>query len=158
VPEVFGGRLISVEVRPDRYREIVHHPGSCAVVALLDGEVLLVRQHRDAVGRDMVEIPAGTRDVEGEDPAECAARELVEETGHRAVRIEPLGSVHTSPGFLDERVELFLAEATPAGDPEEGVEVVRMPLARALAQVEDGRITDAKTAVALFLAARRLDR
>ncbi|HJV04174.1 MAG TPA: NUDIX hydrolase, partial [Actinomycetota bacterium] len=107
--EVFRGRLVSVEVREGRYREIVHHPGSCAVVALVGDVVLLVRQYREAVDGVMLEIPAGTRDVAGEDAARCAARELLEETGHRATRLEPLAAIHPSPGFLDERIELFLA-------------------------------------------------
>jgi len=152
VTEVFRGRLVSVEVREGRYREIVHHPGSCAVVALVGDEVLLVRQYRDAVEREMLEIPAGTRDVEGEVAADCAARELVEETGHCAVRIEALASIHASPGFLDERVDLFLAEAEPSGEQEEsGIEVVRMPLRKAVGAVRDGRITDAKSAVGILL-------
>jgi 8-oxo-dGTP pyrophosphatase MutT (NUDIX family) len=156
VGEVFRGRLVSVEAREGRYREIIHHPGSCAVVALVGGEILLVRQFREAVDREMLEIPAGTRDVQGEDPAECAARELVEETGHRAIRIEPLASVHASPGFLDERIELFLAEAEPAGEPsEDGIEIVRMPLSAAAEAVADGAITDAKSAVGILLAAGR---
>ena len=150
--EVFRGRLVSVEVREGRYREIVHHPGSCAVVALVGDEVLLVRQYRDAVQREMLEIPAGTRDVEGEGAADCAARELFEETGHHAVRIEALASIHASPGFLDERVDLFLAEAEPAGEREErDIEVVRMPLRKAVGAVRDGRITDAKSAVGILL-------
>jgi 8-oxo-dGTP pyrophosphatase MutT (NUDIX family) len=152
VTEVFRGRLVSVEVREGRYREIVHHPGSCAVVALVGDEVLLVRQYRDAVECEMLEIPAGTRDVEGEGAADCAARELVEETGHRAVRIEALASIHASPGFLDERVDLFLAEAEPTGQREErSIEVVRMPLPKAVGAVRDGRITDAKSAVGILL-------
>jgi ADP-ribose pyrophosphatase len=156
VGEVFQGRLVSVEVREGRYREIVHHPGSCAVVALVAGDVLLVRQYRDAVDREMLEIPAGTRDVRGEDPAECAARELVEETGHRPVRIDPLASVHASPGFLDERIELFLAEVEPAGEPsEDGIEIVRMALSTAAQAVVDGTITDAKSAVGILLATAR---
>jgi 8-oxo-dGTP pyrophosphatase MutT (NUDIX family) len=155
VSEVFRGRLVSVEVREGRYREIVHHPGSCAVVALVDREVLLVRQYRDAVDREMLEIPAGIRDVEGEDAAGCAGRELLEETGHRAVRIEPLASIHASPGFLDERIELFLADAEPAGEAEGGIEVVRMPLDRAADAVRSGEITDAKSAVGILLAAGR---
>jgi ADP-ribose pyrophosphatase len=156
VGQVFRGRLVSVEVREGRYREIVHHPGSCAVVALAGGDVLLVRQYRDAVDREMLEIPAGTRDVRGEDPASCAARELMEETGHRAVRVEPLAAIHASPGFLDERIELFLAEAEPAGEPsEDGIQIVRMPLDEASAAVRDGRITDAKSAVGILLASGR---
>ena len=107
--EVFRGRLISVEVWEGRYREVVHHPGACAAVALHGDDVLLVRQLRDAVGERLLEIPAGTRDVEGEEPAACAAREVLEETGYRVTSIEPLGRILTSPGFCDEEIELFWA-------------------------------------------------
>jgi len=88
---VFDGKLVSVEVWEGRYREVVHHPGSCAAVALIEGDVVLVRQYRDAVGEWLLEIPAGTRDVRGETVADCAAREVLEETGYRVLRIEPLG-------------------------------------------------------------------
>src|SRR5262249_60093886 len=98
-------------------REIVHHPGACAVVALTTaGEVVLVRQFRPAVGRALLEIPAGVMDVAGEDAATCAVRELLEETGYRPVRpLEPLGPILTTPGFTDERIELFLARDVEPG-------------------------------------------
>jgi len=154
--EVFHGRLVGVEVWPERYREIVRHPGSCAAVALVGDDVLLVRQFRDAVGESLLEIPAGTRDVEGEEASVCAAREVLEETGHRAVAVEPLGWVYASPGFLDERVDLFLVEAEPTDDPAEpGIEVVRMPLGDAVDMAATGGIRDAKSVVGLLLAARR---
>jgi ADP-ribose pyrophosphatase len=153
--EVFRGNLIRVEVWSERYREIVRHPGACAVVPFTPaGDVLLVRQYRDAIGAQSLEIPAGTRDVAGEEAADCASREVLEETGYRVARLEALGSIHTSPGFLDERVELFVARVEPAGDPEERLEVVEMPLEEAVAAVREGRITDAKTAVGLLLADR----
>jgi ADP-ribose pyrophosphatase len=155
--EVFRGNLIRVEVWSGRYREIVRHPGSCVVAAVTpEGDVLLVRQRRDPVEEDLLEVPAGTRDRPGEAAQACAARELLEETGYGAARIEPLGRVYASPGFLDEAFELFLARAEPAGDPEEDVEVVRMPLDEAVEAVVDGRIADAKSAVAILLADRRL--
>ena len=151
--EVFRGKLVSVEVREGRYREVVRHPGSCAAVALHGNDVLLVRQFRDAVGEELLEIPAGTRDVEGEDVAECAAREVREETGYRVTSIERLGSIYMSPGFLDERIDLFIANCEPEDDPEEEIEVVRLPLSEAVQAVRDGRIRDAKSAVAILLAA-----
>jgi ADP-ribose pyrophosphatase len=153
---VFEGKLVSVEVWEGRYREVVRHPGSCAAVAMQGDDVLLVRQFRDAVGEDLLEIVAGTRDVEGEDAADCAAREIAEETGYRVVSIEPLASIYMSPGFLQERIELFLARVEPHGDPDEGeeTEVVRMPLAEAVEAVRDGRIRDAKSAVGILLVAR----
>jgi ADP-ribose pyrophosphatase len=148
---VFEGKLVSVEVHEGRYREIVRHPGSCATVPLHGEDVLLVRQYRDAVDETLLEIPAGTRDIAGEDVSACAAREVREETGHRVARIRPLGWIYNSPGFLDERVDLFLAEVEPEGDPEEDIEVVRMPLAEAIMAVRRGDIRDAKTAVGLLL-------
>jgi ADP-ribose pyrophosphatase len=149
---VFDGKLISVEVRRGRYREIVRHPGSCATVPLSGGDVLLVKQYRDAVDETLLEIPAGTRDVSGEDVSSCAAREVREETGHRVVRIEPLGWIYNSPGFLTERVDLFLADVEPEGEPEDEIEVVRMPLSEAVRAVRSGDIRDAKTVVGLLLA------
>ena len=118
--------------------------------------MLLVRQRRDPVEEDLMEVPAGTRDRPGEGARACAARELLEETGHRALRMEALGRVYASPGFLDEVFEIFLARAVPEGDPEEGVQVVRMPLDQAVDAVVGGRIADAKSAVAILLADRRL--
>ena len=155
VREVFRGKLISVEVEswPAGEREIVHHPGAVGVVALTGEDVVLVRQFREPVRGELLEIPAGIMDIEGENPEDAAARELREETGWRAGSVERLGVIHTSPGFTDERIELFLARAEEHGDPERGIEVVRMPFQEALSAVRDGRITDAKTAVALLLAA-----
>lgn len=156
VREVFHGKLIRVEVEswPAGRREVVRHPGACAVVALTsEGDVLLVRQMREAVRDSLLEIPAGIFDVDGEDPAECAERELLEETGYRAASLRPLGSIYTSPGFTDERIELFMAEAVPDGGEEDGIEVVPMPFEDALSAIHDGRIKDAKTVAGLLLAA-----
>ena len=155
--DVFRGRLVSVEVWPERYREIVRHPGSCAAVALHGTDILLVRQLRDAVGERLLEIPAGTRDVPDEEAAACAAREVREETGHRVARIEPLGWVYASPGFLDERVDLFLADVEPeeGAAAEEGIEVVRIPLAEAVHMATSGEIRDAKSVVGILLTAAR---
>jgi ADP-ribose diphosphatase len=154
--EVFRGKLIRVEVEqwPAGEREVVRHPGACAVVAVTEaGEVLLVRQAREPVREVLLEIPAGIYDVEGEDPAGCAAREVLEETGFRVRDLEPLGAVYTSPGFTDERIDLFVASAEEAGGPgEEGVEVIRMPFSEAVAALRDGRIQDAKTVCGLLMA------
>jgi ADP-ribose pyrophosphatase len=154
VREVFHGKLIRVEVQSwsAGEREVVRHPGACAVVALTsEGDVLLVRQFREAVRETLMEIPAGVFHVEREDPAACAARELLEETGYRASNIRVLGSIYTSPGFADERIELFLADAIPDGEAEDGIEVVRMPFQEALDAVREGHITDAKTVAGLLL-------
>lgn len=159
--EVFAGPLFRVEVQrwagPDRRRDVVRHPGSAAVLALLpDGEVLLVRQLREAVGDRLLEVPAGIFDREGESGEELARRELEEETGYRTTRLERLGAIYPSPGFTDEIIELYLAAAEPGGEPEEGIEVVAMPLGEAVAAVLEGRIRDAKTAIAVLLAERRI--
>jgi nudix-type nucleoside diphosphatase (YffH/AdpP family) len=158
--EAFRGTLIRVEVErwPRGEREVVHHPGACAVVAVTETrEVVLVKQFRESVRETLLEIPAGIYDVEGEDPAGCAVRELMEETGYRATDLKPLATIYTSPGFADERIDLFLARAEEAdGLGEEGVEVVRMPFAEALAAVRDGRIKDAKTVCGILIAQDRL--
>jgi ADP-ribose pyrophosphatase len=157
VREIFRGKLLTVQVEtwPAGQREIVRHPGACAIVALTgEGEVLLVRQTREAVGEALLEIPAGVFDVEGEDPADCAARELLEETGYRASNLRALGSIYTSPGFSDERIVLFLADARPDGNPEDGMEVVPIQFDDAIAAVRDGRIKDAKTIAGLLLSRR----
>lgn len=151
---------VALERWPSGPREVVHHPGACAVMAVTaSGDVLLIRQMREAVRGPLLEIPAGILDVDGEDGAACAARELAEETGYSARDVMPLGSIYTSPGFSDERVDLFLAEAEPpvGGEPsgEAGIEVVIMSLEDALGAVRSGAIVDAKTVVALFLAADR---
>jgi ADP-ribose pyrophosphatase len=106
----------------DAHRELVHHTGAVGVVALGDEGLWFVRQPRDAIGvPDLLEIPAGKLDVEGEDPLETAKRELAEEIGKQAEHWEPLGSFYTSPGFTDEEVHLVLA--TGLSDVEERPEV-----------------------------------
>ena len=159
---VFSGRLLDVRVEswPAGEREVVRHPGACAIVAVTPSElVLLVRQFREAVRRELLEIPAGIRDVEGESASGCAARELMEETGCRAQSIEPLGSILTSPAFADERIDLFVArtvEEPEAATQEDRVEPVKLPYRDALAAIEDGRIEDAKTIAALHLARHKV--
>jgi ADP-ribose pyrophosphatase len=155
--EVFRGSLIRVEVErwPAGEREIVRHPGACAVVALTErGDVVLVRQFREAIGDWSLEVPAGVLDHPGESPAECVAREVLEETGHVVESVEPLGSIHTSPGFTDERIHLFRARASlePEHVPEAGIEVVVLPLEAAVAEIRAGTIIDAKSVAALLLA------
>jgi ADP-ribose diphosphatase len=152
---VFDGKLIKVDIESwgAGQREVVRHPGACAIVAVTgDGDVLLVRQFRESVRQELLEIPAGVFDVEGEDGAACAARELLEETGHRALNLEHLATLYTSPGFTDERIELYRANAEPAGHPiEDEVQVVAMPIGRALEAIDRGDIVDAKTIAGLLL-------
>jgi 8-oxo-dGTP pyrophosphatase MutT (NUDIX family) len=143
-------------------RHIVHHPGAVAVVPLHDDDtVTMVRQFRAALGAHLLELPAGLRDVAGEDDATTAARELIEETGLAAGRIDHLATFHNSPGYCDETVSVFLAtDLTPVPDARQGIEeeemsVERLPLAEVVAQLDDGRITDAKTHVGIGALLRR---
>lgn len=141
--------------------EIIRHPGACAVVPLhADDTVTLIHQHRHAAGGLIYEIPAGVLEA-GEAPEACAARELAEEV-QLAGTLTPLTTIHTTPGFTDERIHLFLATDLRAaeGQPEadEVLRAVRVPLAEALAWVDGGQITDAKTISALLITARRLGR
>ncbi len=155
--EGFRGRYLRVEIEtwPSGNWEILRHPGACAVVATTPADdLLLVRQFRPAIRRSTLEVPAGLLDVKGEDPAECAVRELMEETGHTAVDVRSLGSFLTSPGSTDERFHLFRAAATPTlgSEPEEGIEIVRMPFPEAFARARAGEIEDVKTVLAILLA------
>jgi ADP-ribose pyrophosphatase len=140
--------------------DLVHHPGAAAIVPLhADGTVSLLHQFRYALGREIWEIPAGTLE-EGEPFLECASRELEEETGFRAARWTELATFYTSPGFCDEELRVFLAEELSKGsggtEADEHLEVVRIPLAEALAWIEAGRIVDAKSIVGLLRARERL--
>jgi ADP-ribose diphosphatase len=140
--------------------DIVHHPGAAAVVPFIaEDEVVLIRQYRHAAGGAILEVPAGKLDA-GEPPERCAARELTEEAGYRAGRIVALGSIWTTPGFTDEVIHLFAAfdlEKIPMRhEPDEVIEVVQLPLARALDMVWSGELRDAKSALALVHAAKRV--
>jgi ADP-ribose pyrophosphatase len=142
--------------------DIVHHPGAAAVVPFAaPDEVLLIHQFRHATGGHILEVPAGKLDP-GETPETCAARELEEEAGQRAGRLEALGWIWTTPGFTDERIFLFaafdLAPVSQQLGADEVIEVLRVPFAEALARVWGGEINDGKSALALLHAAHRLDR
>ena len=149
-------------------RELVLHPGAVAIVPLDGDDVLLVRQWRHATGGALLEIPAGTVDLRDddtpEDPAACAVRELGEETGTQAGRWRHLGTFWTAPGFTDEHMHLYLAQdlaPAPEGvgpEPDERLELVRMPWRDAVAAAERGEIHDAKTIVGLLRLARMADR
>ena len=153
---LFRGTMIRVEEGRwgEKKREVVRHPGAVAVVPRTsDGQVVLVRQMREALDREILEVPAGTRDVDGEPPEQTGRREVAEETGYRATSMERIGSIVSAPGYSDEVVELFAADVEPGGEPEEGIEVVLMPFEEAVTAVRDGRITDAKSVAALLLLA-----
>lgn len=144
-------------------RDVVRHPGAVAVVPVTDrGTAVLVRQYRGPVDRQLLEIPAGTRDVDGEDPEATAARELAEEVGLRADRLEHLCTMYNSPGFCDEETILYLATgltvcATAREGPEEGaITVHEVPLADVDRLVADGTLVDGQTILGLLLARDRL--
>jgi 8-oxo-dGTP pyrophosphatase MutT (NUDIX family) len=135
--------------------EVVRPRDAVGVLALTPaGDVLLVRQFRPSVRHAVLEIPAGLLDVEGEEPGDCARRELLEETGYRAVSLEPMATFRPSVGHSSELVQLFLAttEDAPTGPLEEGIELVRRPFREAVGDARAGRLEDAKTALALLLA------
>ncbi len=141
-------------------RELVVHPGAVAIVALVDGDVLLVRQFRTPVGRVCLELPAGTLDraADGsiEDPGLAAPRELGEETGYAAREWRHLGRFFTAPGFATEDMHLYLAtgltpvEGYAGPQADERLDLVRIPWQRAVAMAEEGLIDDAKSLVGLF--------
>lgn len=136
--------------------QVVRHPGGVGVLPLHDdGTVTLVRQLRPSVGRHLLEVPAG-RLAPGEEPVACGRRELAEETGLQAETLASLGTVHTSPGVLDETIHLFVATGLTQGEasPEkyEEIRTVRLPLGAVSRMVVRGEITDGKTIAALFRA------
>jgi 8-oxo-dGTP pyrophosphatase MutT (NUDIX family) len=164
--EVFRGHVFRVaharftdpEGRPFE-RDIVRHPGAVAVVPVHgDGTATLVRQMRVAVGTPVLEIPAGTRDVDGEPPEETARRELAEEAGFTASRLQRLAAVYNSPGFCDQQTTIFLATGlepcatSPAGVEERWMSVERVPLAHVDELVAGGRVVDETTVLGLLLA------
>ena len=164
--EIFRGRIFGVAVdtvregRTTYKREVVRHPGGAAVVAVFDDlTVALVRQYRHPTGRYLLELPAGKLEA-GEPPADCAARELAEEVGVTAARVEPLSEFYTTPGFCGEKLWVFLATGLTEGrralEEDEIVEAFRLPLSRALGMVASGEVEDAKTVIGLLLAAQRL--
>lgn len=143
--------------------EIVRHPGASAVVALdADGGVTLLRQYRHAVGSYLWEIPAGKLD-HGEEPDACAVRELAEEAGLVAARMEPVGSIVTCPGFCDEVIHLFVATGLTRGPsalgPDEVIDTVTtVPLTQAMDMIRTGAIRDVKTIAGLTQAYLRYGR
>lgn len=166
---VYSGKVINVDIDTVRFPngsigelEVVRHSGASAVVPFLsdpagdDPQVLLIRQYRYAAEQYLYELPAGRLD-EGEDPADCALRELAEETGCTAERIEYLYTMYTTPGFTDERIHLFMAagltQGTARREADEFLDVETMTLSRALELIRDGAITDGKTVVGLLYAA-----
>ncbi len=164
--EVFSGRVFDVTVDTVRegdktyVREVVHHPGSAVILPLFaDGTIALVRQYRHPAVKYLLELPAGTLEDQ-ERPEEGAARELEEELGLVAGRMEKLCEFFVSPGFCEEKMWLYLAteltETSQRLEDDELIEVVCLPISRALQMITEGEIEDAKTIIGLMLAAPRI--
>jgi ADP-ribose pyrophosphatase len=162
---VFEGKLLTLRVdeieAADGHhgtREVIEHRGAVGVVAVHEGHIVLVRQYRYATGEVLLEIPAGKVDA-GDDPEETAFRELVEEVGLRARRLEHLATYYSSPGFTDELVYLYYADdlVPEAADaqPGEVLEVERVPVAKLEDLLRPGELKDAKTLLGLTLLALR---
>lgn len=162
---IYSGRVLDLDLDtvtfPDGSTgelEMIRHSGASAVVPVLsdaaaDPEILLIRQFRHAADGPIWEIPAGRLDP-GETPEACAARELVEETGERAGRLDRLATFYTTPGFTDERIHLFVARDLTRGEhhreADEFIETSRLPMSRALEMIRTGEIVDGKTIVSLL--------
>lgn len=166
---VFQGKLLDVrrdEVElPDgstTIREYIRHPGAAVMVPLLDsGKLVFLRQYRYTLGQVMVELPAGKLDP-GEDPMDTAQRELTEETGYACRQLTCLGLIHPCIGYSNEAIEVYLATgltlAEGKTEDDEFVETFELGLEEALDWIDQGRITDAKTIIALYWTERHLVR
>lgn len=160
---VFDGALLKVKkdtvALPNgkkATREWIEHPGAVAVVPICnDGKIALVRQYRYPVGKVMLEVPAGKLDS-GEHPDECVIRELKEETGYTAQKIRKLTSIATTPGFSNEMIHLYVAENLITGkqcpDEDEFIHVVKYTKEEIKNMIQNGKINDAKSLLALLLA------
>ena len=159
---IFKGRIINLRqdtaLLPNgntATREVVEHPGGVCVAALTDkNELLFVKQWRYPYMEETLEVPAGKRDKSGEDPLECGKRELKEETGATAQKYIDLGRLYPSPGYVDEVIYCYLATGLAFGDmcpdEDEFLDVVKIPLEKAVEMVLSGEIKDAKTQVAVL--------
>lgn len=165
----YTGKVISLDVDEVQFPdgsvgelEMIRHPGASAIVPFLsdpagdDPQVLLIRQYRYAAEGYLFEIPAGRLNP-GEDPERCAVRELKEETGCSAARVEHVFTMYTTPGFTDEKIHVFVATGLESGESkheaDEFLDLHPMPLSRALQMIEAGEIQDAKTALGLLFTA-----
>ena len=163
---LYSGRIVNLDLDSVRYPddsigqlEMLRHPGAAAVVPFLDPpgsadpRSVLIRQFRHAADGYIWEVPAGRLDG-GESPESCAERELEEETGMRARRLERLTTIYTTPGFTDERIHLFLADGLEPGaehrEADEFMELHTLRWSRVLEMIDRGEIVDGKTLVSLL--------
>lgn len=167
---VHNGRIVDLSIDTVRFPdgstgelEFIRHSGAAAVLPVLsdpagsDPQILLIRQYRYAAGGFMLEVPAGRPDRTGEDWEVCARRELEEETGLVAGTLTFMTTIHTTPGFTDERIRLFIATDCTGGtgklDDDEFIEPVTLPISEALGKIRDGEISDGKTICTILFAA-----
>lgn len=165
----YTGKIISLDTDTVRFPdgstgqlEMIRHPGASAVIPFLsdprgdDPQILMIRQYRYAADGYLFEIPAGRLNP-GEDPRDCAARELKEETGCTAEQLDYLTTMFTTPGFTDEKIHLYMATELSVGETkheaDEFLDLQPMPLSKALEMVKSGEIRDGKTALGLLFAA-----
>lgn len=161
--EIYSGAVFSVVSEEIEYpngliatRDVVRHPGAVVIIPIRDPQtILFVRQYRHPIGRTILELPAGTLEP-GEEPLNCAQREIAEEVGYSARTWTSLGGVFPAPGFCDEYQHLFLAtdlyEHQLPGDEDEIIEIQEVPCSAITAMVQDHVIQDGKTLAALFRA------
>jgi len=166
---VYSGRVLNLDIDTVSFPngstgelEIIRHSGASAVVPFLtdphdeDPQILLLRQYRYAAEGVLYELPAGKLD-KGEDPADCARRELMEETGCGAERIEHVYTMYTTPGFTDEKIHIYMATGLTHGktehEPDEFITVETVTMSKALGLIQEGVIKDAKTALGLLYVA-----
>lgn len=166
---VYTGRVVSLDVDTVRFPngtvgelEMIRHSGASAIVPFVsdplgaDPQILLIKQYRYAAEQYLYEIPAGRLDA-GEDPRDCAVRELREETGCTAKQMDFLFTMYTTPGFTDERIHLFMAAGLERGETaheaDEFMTLETVTLSQALQLIEKGEIKDAKTALGILFAA-----
>jgi ADP-ribose pyrophosphatase len=159
---VYDGKLFKVVKEKvhiangnERPREIVVHPGAVALVVVdNDDKIILVRQYRRAADRVLLEIPAGTREP-GEDSEACARRELTEETGYEAAKVEHLGGFYSAPGFCTEYLECYLMrdlkEKRGTADDDENIEIERLTAEEAIEAIKRGEICDAKSICGILI-------
>lgn len=164
--EIYKGKILDLRVDEvelsngkKSVREIITHSGASAVLAKHEGKIILVRQFRKPIDKLILEIPAGKIDI-GEDPTLCALRELEEETGFKAVDIEKVGEIHTTPGFSNELIHIYYTENLVEGninrDEDEMMDVLMISLKDFEVMIESGEITDGKTLAALAMCRKKM--
>jgi ADP-ribose pyrophosphatase len=148
---LMGGQ-VALDDGKTSIREYVQHPGGVTIVPVIEDNVVLIRQFRIAIGRELIELPAGLLE-RGEEPPRCAARELEEEIGYRAAELIPLASYFSSVGFADDRMHVFLAleprKTSHKREADERIREVRMPLDLVREKLEAREFEDAKTIIGL---------